>query len=601
MNDFEVFFQTVVFFLLDLQYTVMTRLTRTLALSVCFLSILLGSASPTFAQEDRKDFATIKAASDRSNINKAVDKTLQAVTDSVDKGVPSINSLVDDTSLSWQTSAFLNIAGVPADSAVVQGMSDEQKRILAERYGNGLIGSISTGIVALYTPPASSQTYIADVLESAHIIPQAQAQGLGFASLDPILETWKIFRNVAYIFFVVIFLVIGFMIMFRQKIGGQTVVTAQQAIPGVIVSLLFVTFSYAIAGFLIDLMYVLMYLLIGLFSPTEGNAVLDKNIFQLTFEAIIGKNEQFSVFTGVGDAVGTFVAGAFDGLGGIEDAIGWLAGVTAALVVAIAIAIASFKIFFELLKTYVSIVLSIAAAPMSLMMGAIPGQNNFGKWIKGLTGNLLVFPVVLMCFIIYDMFTRNAMGAGGTVEGGFLPPFIPGRGTANAIVTLVGIGVLLIIPEIVKEVKKALGAEGGVFETLGGAMIKNASQGQVAIPAAFALGEGSIAAGRGFAEARRRNLSTRETLRATFGQGVEVDPGDGSPPVMVGGAARQSVKKGFKRGQDFINIGRKIITGDAFKANDLQDALNRFVEGNKKDEDKDSKPVGTTGSKGGSG
>ena len=38
-------------------------------------------------------------------------------------------------------------------------------------------------------------------MESAHIIPKAQAQGLGFASLDPILEGWKQFRNVAYLFF----------------------------------------------------------------------------------------------------------------------------------------------------------------------------------------------------------------------------------------------------------------------------------------------------------------------------------------------------------------------------------------------------------------
>jgi hypothetical protein len=40
-------------------------------------------------------------------------------------------------------------------------------------------------------PPANTQTYIADVLESARIIEPAYAQGIGFSSLNPILGIWK--------------------------------------------------------------------------------------------------------------------------------------------------------------------------------------------------------------------------------------------------------------------------------------------------------------------------------------------------------------------------------------------------------------------------
>jgi hypothetical protein len=101
---------------------------------------------------------------------------------------------------------------------------------------------------------------------------------LGFSALDPILETWKSFRNLAYLFFVVIFLIIGFMIMFRTKVG-QAAITAQQAIPSVIVAMLAVTFSYAIAGFMIDIMYVVMYVLASYF--TEGSEIINGNIFGL--------------------------------------------------------------------------------------------------------------------------------------------------------------------------------------------------------------------------------------------------------------------------------------------------------------------------------
>jgi hypothetical protein len=485
--DFEVVFEVMrVCFAsrsMMLQYTSMKRFAKFLALGLYVVMLLIGSTRSVAAQtvgigDAVTAGATVGAYSSRSSLEKNVSKMVEAVVDATDKGVPSLNNNVDDTSLSWQTSFFLSIGGVSENSLALSNLTEEQKRIVYERYGGGAIGAVGTGIAALYTPPASSTTYIADLLHSAHIIPQAQAQGLGFAALDPILETWKVFRNVAYLFFVLIFLAIGFMIMFRQKIGGQTVVTAQQAIPGIIISLIFVTFSYAIAGFMIDIMYLLMYLLVGLFNPSQGTGILDHDIFGAIWRILIGEGEISSIFSSVGDAVGQ-LTGSFAGdlVGDLGDALGWLAGITAALVVGVAIVIAAFKIFFELLKTYISIIISVATAPVMLMLGAIPGQNNFFKWLKGLFGNLMVFPTVLMAFIIYDMFTQQQSASGGVGQGGFIPPFLPGRGAGNAIVTLVGIGILLVIPEIIKEVKKAFGAEGGIAETLAGAALSQAKEG----------------------------------------------------------------------------------------------------------------------------
>ena len=65
----------------------------------------------------------------------------------------------------------------------------------------GAIGSLGDMITAMYAHPvADTNTYIADVLDSAHIVTPAYAQGLGFASLNPVLNLWKTFRNISYMF-----------------------------------------------------------------------------------------------------------------------------------------------------------------------------------------------------------------------------------------------------------------------------------------------------------------------------------------------------------------------------------------------------------------
>ncbi len=66
-------------------------------------------------------------------------------------------------------------------------------------------------------------------------------------------KLWGQSRNIAYLFFVIAMITIGFMIMFRNKIGGQMMVTVGNSIPQLIICLVLVTFSFAIAGIMLDL------------------------------------------------------------------------------------------------------------------------------------------------------------------------------------------------------------------------------------------------------------------------------------------------------------------------------------------------------------
>lgn len=361
----------------------------------------------------------------------------------------------------------IGMAAIPNDGS----QSTSERKALEKEIGYGVLGDVNSGIVALYNPPASTRTYVADVMKSAKIIPEAQAQGLGFSALDPILETWKSFRNLAYLFFVVIFLIIGFMIMFRTKVG-QAAITAQQAIPSVIVAMLAVTFSYAIAGFMIDIMYVAMYVLASYF--TEGSTIINMNIFGL-----VGV-----MFKGTGgatqNAIEQFMEDALN-IGFVGEALAWLSSLMGTVIIGIAILFASFKVFFELVKTYVAVLIQIIFSPIILMLGAFPGKNTFGKWIKNLAGNLILWPVVLLCVLVQRMLTApiRSLNWTGNEElidtsfgGGFMPPFLVGQGQGNIIPVILGIGILLVIPEIMQQVKKAMGVEDGVFGQLAGDALK---------------------------------------------------------------------------------------------------------------------------------
>lgn len=64
---------------------------------------------------------------------------------------------------------------------------------------------------------------------------------------------WNWSRNLAYLGYIVITIIIGFMIMFRKNLGGQTIVSIGNSIPNLVIGILLVTFSFAIVGLVLDL------------------------------------------------------------------------------------------------------------------------------------------------------------------------------------------------------------------------------------------------------------------------------------------------------------------------------------------------------------
>lgn len=138
-------------------------------------------------------------------------------------------------------------------------------------FKTSLIGRVSSLMAVPYQyPPASGTYWVRNTLQKAGFIPQSMAaEGIGFASIKPLMNLWVIFRDVAYLLIVLILVSIGFMIMFRMKMNPQTVISVENALPKIVVALLLITFSFAIAGFLIDFMYLLVLLVINLLSSGD--------------------------------------------------------------------------------------------------------------------------------------------------------------------------------------------------------------------------------------------------------------------------------------------------------------------------------------------
>lgn len=391
-------------------------------------------------------FAAVAAPDSAVSGIGAIDKYVEAITDAQNN---------DQVSSEYYMMNSMNNMGAYWFDNILIGQADQA--------GTAFVPAMSSFISQMYSnPPANSETYIADVLNSAKIgIAQpAYAQGIGFSSLTPILDTWKIFRNIAYLFFVLIFLFIGFLIMFRRKVG-QTAVTAQQALPKIIIALIAVTFSYAIAGFLIDLMYLIMYFLVGIFGAST--TLINKNIFEFGLEVI--KGDGLSAVDDAYHAVSNLVTQSLGSSSVVTQGLGFISGITAAVVIAFALAFGIFRIFFELLKTYVSIIISIVTAPLLLMLEAIPGRNMFGQWVKSLIGNLAAFPILLIILILYNKITAAGSLSSG---GGFMPPYLIGQGNGNALAVLFGLGLILVAEKIIKDGKKAMGATGGFFDQYAG-------------------------------------------------------------------------------------------------------------------------------------
>lgn len=283
----------------------------------------------------------------------------------------------------------------------------------------GILGTLNHSIAYLYSSPAASGIEYLAQMKDNFLNKPVYAQGTGFTGLQPILPIWRGFRNLIYILFSLVFIVIGIMIMLRVKISPQAVITLESAIPKIITTLILVTFSYAIAGLLIDLSYVIQNLCIAILFQTQANGIggtlLDRSFSEYAnggFGMIIGLMWRAlpigSSIANLGSLLLSVIGGFIGGFGLIGPGGGGAVLIAGAigllilfLVILILLVVWLFKFFFGLARCYVMIIFKIIIAPLEIGLGSFPNVKiGFSSWIISLIAYISVFPASYL-FIIF--------------------------------------------------------------------------------------------------------------------------------------------------------------------------------------------------------
>ena len=281
------------------------------------------------------------------------------------------------------------------------------------------------------SPPASGSYWLTQKINNFSLVKKAYAaptNSFGYSSLQMFQPLWSASRNIAYTLMVIILLAIAFAIMFRVKINPQLVVSIQSSLPKIASTLILITFSYAIVGFLIDLMYLifgaLVYALhttgpqLGLDPVKLFNDFINGNLFEKIFTSM-NSSVVITGGTGVLSIVGIIIGFAVSSVG-IAAALPLLPFIIG---IVIALIIFFFKTFLMLAQVYFSLLMNLAFGPIILLAEAIPFVKASAMgWFKSVLADVLVFLTVGLIFLVGDLL-NGAISIAGVAT--WSPPYLP--------------------------------------------------------------------------------------------------------------------------------------------------------------------------------
>ncbi len=423
-----------------------------------------------------------------------------------------VKAVQQGNNLQWYLGGSSGMLATTADTLLVSivGAYDDNGQLISA----GAVQGTSTLMASLYqNKPASSVQYVAYVMNHSGLAKSAFAAGSGWDFLtkpydlntaSPILALWTISRNVVYLLFVVIFVAIGFMIMFRSKLNPQTVVNIQLALPSIIVSLILVTFSYAICGLIIDFVFLGHNLIQAVFfdpsqSPlsevmiaTGGHTYL-YNITHLDIlSAFLAPSSTLwggiNIWTSLGKFIvnmGGWIAcmgsdpsapsaacSAYLGLTGSSIGSFSIGGALIPLIFAFTLLGTALKIFFGLITKYVTLLLSTIFSPFVFLFTAFPGKSNgMGNFLKTMLSAALTFPAVAFMFYLAYYFVSGTIG----LQLESLPPLnkidslaatasFGGSGTSfgGVLEALIALGILMATTQVPQAIDQMLGVKPGI-------------------------------------------------------------------------------------------------------------------------------------------
>lgn len=310
--------------------------------------------------------------------------------------------------------------------------------------------------------PASGVKYVSSIASKLNIVDTANAQqssGFGYTTLSPVIPLWSTVRNMAYALTVVVIVILAFMIMMRTKISPQASLTVQVALPRIVIALILITFSFAIAGFLIDISYLILGLIGALFGVTEISTLNAAEMFgglQNWGNGMVSIGVMLFLYI----FAATWVASVGLGIvsGGILGGMGGVAGVIFAVIILIIYLVALIKILWLMFRSLIVITMLIIFSPFYFLWGVVSTGQGFGGWLKTYIGNLSVYVTVPLFIFLANVIMWGAVPGDSVLAPSlFLNPYgirtnliaggvqLPGFfGGYNAIFGMIGGLVLLL-------------------------------------------------------------------------------------------------------------------------------------------------------------
>jgi hypothetical protein len=347
-----------------------------LLVALSTFSFALQFSVPVLAQENASSIED-QDPIDNQGIWPQVKQAVQDITGAIGESISQMISKFTTGIADFFLSAF-------CPQCTVGGRDMASNPNLPEGMRLGLTGIVEKEVTAMFN--AQPNIDVVAHLSEEWVPGYREKQSVYATGYDDLIETnidslWSVTRNIAYLGFVIVMIVVGFMIMFRSKIGGQTLVTVGNSIPKVIVGLILVTFSFAIAGLILDVAGIFM----GIIGGVLGSDIPVHNIFKL-----------LGGIMGVGGGITT---GAL-GIAGIVLAITGALGPAGPILLVLALVIlgivlfGAIKLWFTLVKTYFALLVNVIVAPLAIMAASIPGNEGMTINIfKSMLRNALVFPL----------------------------------------------------------------------------------------------------------------------------------------------------------------------------------------------------------------
>jgi hypothetical protein len=284
--------------------------------------------------------------------------------------------------------------------------------------------------------------------------------------------------------------------MFRAKISPQVVISAQSALPKVAIGLVFITFSYAIAGFMVDIAFVVQGIIAAIAS---ASGVIGANAATGT---AIGPLQIFNqIQDGMGSLLAYGIAFIFESMNGggilakvvntgnfvaINHFLFPIIDTIIALILMIVLLIVAIRVLWLLILTYGKVIFLVLGGPFIALL-AIAGQGSgIGGWVKKLASELSVFVaigvLIMFAHIIFYSFGNgnttlsqvaqiihinlNPFGVNipaGLQGAGLMPSGFSFGNNTSAVGLFVSLAIVLSIPKLASAVRDQIATGRGSY------------------------------------------------------------------------------------------------------------------------------------------